>query len=66
MTFLLNKYFFLQMTYELLLQSRKLDKLEGLGKNGGGGKFFKKKKKKSRGTLIRDPTVHLVCLNIPT
>ena len=66
MTFLLNKYFFLQMTYELLLQSRKLDKLEGLCKNGGVGKFFEKKKKKSRGTLIRDPTVHLVCLNIPT
>ena len=60
------------MTYELLLQSRKLDKLEGLCKNGGVGKFFekkkkkKKKKKKNRGTLIRDPTVHLVCLNIPT
>ena len=32
------------MTYELLLQSRKLDKLEGLCKNGGVGKFFEKKK----------------------
>ena len=53
------------MTYELLSQSRKLDKLEGLCKNGGVEKFFEKKKK-SRGTLIRDPTVHLVCLNIPT
>ena len=49
MTFLLNKYFFLQMTYELLLQSRKLDKLEGLCKNGGVGKFFEKKKKKKPG-----------------
>ena len=48
MTFLLNKYFFLQMTYELLLQSRKLDKLEGLCKNGGVGKFFEKKKKKKK------------------
>ena len=54
------------MTYELLLQSRKLDKLEGLCKNGGVGKFFEKKKKKSRGALIKEPTVHLVCLNIPT
>ena len=51
------------MAYELLSQSRKLDKLEVLCKNGGVGKFFEKK---SRGTLIRDPTVYLVCLNIPT
>ena len=36
------------MTYELLLQSRKLDKLEGLCKNGGVGKFFEKKKKKKK------------------
>ena len=32
-TFFLNKHFFLQMAYELLSQSRKLNKLGG----GGGG-----------------------------
>ena len=40
------------MTYELLLQSRKLDKLEGLCKNWGVGKFFEKKKKKAGGRLL--------------
>ena len=36
-TFLLNKYFFLQMAYELLSQSRKLNKQGFLIRAGGGG-----------------------------
>ena len=43
-TFLLNKYLFLQMAYELLSQSRKLNK-QGewvVNKSGVVGKFFEK------------------------
>ena len=46
-TFLLNKYFFLQMAYDLLSQSRKLKKQGGPNKSGGEG----------RRTLIKDPRV---------
>ena len=48
-TLLLNKYFFLQVTYKLLSQSRKPNNQEGrLGaggpyKRGEVGKFFEKK-----------------------
>ena len=44
-TFLLNKYSFLQMAYELLSQNRKFDKRRGgfPNKSGGVGKFFEKK-----------------------
>ena len=44
-TFFLNKHFFLQMAYELLSQSRKLNKLGGGG--GGGGVLI-------RGGMIQD------------
>ena len=37
-TFLLEKYFFLQMAYELLSQSRKLNKREGRRGEGGRGR----------------------------
>ena len=42
-TFLLNKYFFLQVAYELLSESRKFNKW---GRGGGGRELehFKKKK----------------------
>ena len=43
-TFLLNKYLFLQMAYEVLSQSRKLNK-QGewvVNKSGVVGKFFEK------------------------
>ena len=40
-TFLFNKYFFLQKAYELLSQSRKLKKWE-VGEGEGGLKNFKK------------------------
>ena len=40
-TFLLNRYFFLQMAYELLLQSRKLNKWWRVKIRAEGvGKFF--------------------------
>ena len=43
-TFLLNKYFFLQMAYELLSQNRKLNKREGPNKSERGVEnFFEKK-----------------------
>ena len=43
-TFLLNKYFFIQMAYEFLSQSGKLNKQRGvLIRAGGLGKFFEKK-----------------------
>ena len=41
-TFLLNKYFFLQMAYELLSQSGRPNKREGPNKSGEVGKFFQK------------------------
>ena len=41
------------MAYELLPQSRNLNKLEDPNKSGGVGKFFEKKNKRN-GTLIRD------------
>ena len=41
-TLLLNRYFFLQIAYELLSQSRKLN-IRGVPKSGGVGKFFEKK-----------------------
>ena len=41
--FLLKKYFFLQMTYELLSRSRKLNKRGVPNKSGEVGKFFEKK-----------------------
>ena len=39
LAFLLDKYFFLQMAYELLSQSRKLNK-QGVLIRAGGWKFF--------------------------
>ena len=45
-TFLLKKYFFLQMAYDLLSQSTKRNKGVGRGspnKSGWAGKFFEKK-----------------------
>ena len=61
-TFLLNKYFFLQMAYELLSQSRKLNIQGGGGPNKGEeggrvGKFFEKKNKREGRALIRNPRV---------
>ena len=49
-TFVLNKYFFLQMAYELLSQSRKLNMLGGRcpNKSGGVGQFKKKNKRGRR------------------
>ena len=41
-TFLHNKYFFLQMAYELLSQSRKVNNRWGPYKSRGVGKFLKK------------------------
>ena len=40
-TFLLNKYFFLLMAYELLSQSRKLNNPRGHKKSGGLENFLK-------------------------
>ena len=42
-TFLINKYFFLQMAYDLLSQSRKLNKWRGPNKSGRVRKLFEKK-----------------------
>ena len=39
------KHFFLQMAYELLSKSRKLNKRGGPNKSGEVGKFFEKKSK---------------------
>ena len=54
-TFLHQKYFFLQMAYESLSQSRKLNQQEGPNKGGGGGrgggmmeKFLKRNKRGGR------------------
>ena len=56
-TFLLNKYFFLQMTYELHSQSKKLNKRAGgvliRAARGKGWKRFWKEKVDTE-TLIRD------------
>ena len=51
-SFSLNKYFSLQMAYELLSQSRKYNKLGGPNKSRGVGKSFEKKNKRRRGRLF--------------
>ena len=58
-TFLLNKYIFLQMTYQLVSQSRKLNKQGGRNKSDGGGRAgnFFEKKIIGGGPEIRDPKV---------
>ena len=43
-TLLLNNYFFLQMAYELLSQSRKRNKQGGVPDKSGGSENFLKKK----------------------
>ena len=50
-TFFFSKYFFLQVAYQLLSQSKKLNKQGNPNKNrgGGGGNGKFKKKKISRG-----------------
>ena len=57
-TFLLNKYLFLQIVYELLSQSRKPNKRvgEGPGNSREAGNFFEKSKGRGE-TFIRDPRV---------
>ena len=56
-TFLCNKYFFSQMAYELLSQSRELNKRGILIRTGGWGGLEKCLKNNKWGrTLIRDPT----------
>ena len=58
-TFFFSKYFFLQVAYQLLSQSKKLNKQGNPNKNRGGRgdwKIFWKKNKQG-GTLIRDPRV---------
>ena len=54
LTFLLNKYFFLQMANELLLQSRKRNKHGG---GGEGGEGFFEKNERWEGALIRNPRI---------
>ena len=51
-TFLLNKYFFLQMAYKLLSQNRKVNKEVDPNKSKGVRNFFWKKIR--GGMLIRD------------
>ena len=50
--FLLNKYFFLQMAYELLLESRTLNKWGGLTKSGRCETFLKKQQAGGRRRLL--------------
>ena len=61
-TFLLNTYFFLQMDYELLSQSRKLYKRGVLIRARGVGVVRKFFEKISGGTLIRGPRVFALLL----
>ena len=60
-TFLLNKYFFLQMAYELLSQSRKLK--AGVPNKSGGRGVENFLKKISGRTLVQEPRVLIKTFN---